>query len=95
MKKSAILRKPKQWGKLAAIVVVAGYFLVTVISQQINLHQIRRETAEYDRAIAALESEYQQLEQKQKFYTTDEFYAEKARDAGYIREDEVLFVMNH
>ena len=42
-----------------------------------------------------MEKEYEVLKEKAKYNSTDEFYEDKARDEGYVREDETVFVVGN
>lgn len=74
--------------------IIAG-FLYTLVSQQLRLISIRRETAQCEREISAMEKEYDVLKEKAKYNSTDEFYEDKARDEGYVREDETVFIVGN
>ena len=80
---------------MAAFVVVFGWFFLTLFSQQFNIADIRRQRAQYEEEIAAKKEQYEILEEKAKHSSSDDFYEEKARDEGYIREDETQFVVGN
>ena len=69
--------------------------MCTLISQQIRLVSIRRETAQCREEIADKEKEYERLSEKAKYNSSDDFYERKARDEGYAREDETVFVVGN
>ena len=74
--------------------IIAG-FLYTLVSQQLRLISIRRETARCEKEISVMEKEYDALKEKAEYNSTDEFYEDKARDEGYVREDETVFVVGN
>ena len=81
--------------RVIVIFLIMGGFVCTLISQQIRLINIRRETAQCKEVIAVKEKEYKTLEEKAKYNSSDDFYERKARDEGYVREDETVFVVGN
>ena len=81
--------------RLAAFILIIGGFLYTLTAQQLRLISIRRETAKCEEEIALQEKEYERLKEKANYSSSDRFYEEKARDEGYVREDETLFVVGN
>lgn len=81
--------------RLAAFILIIGGFLYTLTAQQLRLISIRRETAKCEEEIALQEKEYERLKEKANYSSSDKFYEEKARDEGYVREDETLFVVGN
>lgn len=75
-------------------VLVCG-FVYTMISQQIRISAIRNETEACEREIAKQEQIYAELKEKAKDNSTDEFYEQKARDEGYVRDDETVFIVGN
>ena len=75
--------------------LIIGGFLYTLLGQQIRLVNIRRETARYEKEISKMEKEYERLSKKAEYSSSDEFYEEKARGEGYVREDETIFVIGN
>jgi len=80
---------------LILCILILGGFLYTLTAQQLRLMSIRREDARCKEEIALKEKELERLEEKAKFSSSDRFYEEKARDEGYVREDETLFVVGN
>ena len=80
---------------LVTLILIIGGFLYTLAAQQLRLISIRRETARCEQEIALKEKEYERLEEKANYSSSDRFYEEKARDEGYIREDETQFVVGN
>ncbi len=80
---------------LAVCILVFGGFLLTVFGQEKNLSGIRKDIAENEKQIATLKEEYELLEENEAKNSGDEFFEAKAREEGYIREDEVLFVVGN
>ena len=80
---------------LLICIFVFGGFLYTVFGQEKSLSDIRKNIADNEKRISVLEEEYKDLEETEAKNSGDEFYEEKARDEGYIREDEVLFVVGN
>ena len=79
---------------LVCCVLVCG-FGYTMISQQIRISAIRSETEACEHEIAKQEQIYAELKEKAKDNSTDEFYEEKARDEGYVRSDETVFIVGN
>lgn len=79
---------------LICCVLICG-FVYTMIAQQIRISAIRNETQECEREIAKQEKIYAELKEKAKDNSTDEFYEEKARDEGYVRDDETVFIIGN
>ena len=73
-------------------VVVCG-FLYTLVSQQLRLANIRRETKQCQEQIAQQNKEYEKSKKEAEYSSTDEFYEDKARAEGYVRPDETVFVI--
>ena len=76
-------------------VLVIGGFLFTLVSQQLRISSIRRETKQYEERTAVLEKEYDKLSKKEKYNSTDASVERKARDEGYVRSDETVFVVGN
>ncbi len=79
---------------LIAILVFGG-FLVAVIGQENTLSDIRKEQAFYEQENASKKEELAEAEKDEAYSSSDEFYENKARDEGYVREDEVQFVVGN
>lgn len=94
-KKNAKNKNKKNLFRMAVWCFVAGVFLYTLVTQQINLASIRRETAQCKAEIDAQKEEYSRLKEKAKYNSTDEYYEEKARDKGYVRDNETVFVVGN
>ena len=80
---------------LAFCILVCGGFLCTLFSQGQTQARIRKELARVNEEIAVKKEQYELLEEKQERNSGDDFYEEKARDEGYVREDETLFVVGN
>ena len=80
---------------LAVCALVFGGFLCTVFGQEQNLSTIRKEQISLEEEIAIKKEQLRLLEEKEEKNSGDEFYEEKARDEGYVREDETLFVVGN
>ena len=76
-------------------VLVIGGFLYTLTAQQFRLISIRKETARCNEEIALQEREYEKLKEKAAYSSSDRFYEEKARDEGYVRENETVFIVGN
>ncbi len=72
--------------------VIAG-FLCKLVSQQMYLSEIRNEKKQCEQQIASLEEQKKTLEREAKYNSSDDYYEEKLRDEGYIRDDEIAFVI--
>jgi len=97
-KRSAKKRKKRtrsDYIRLIVCFLVIGGFLYTLASQQLRLISIRRETAQCEKEIALQEKEYERLKKKAEYSSSDEFYEEKARDEGYVRDNETVFVIGN
>lgn len=81
--------------RVAVCVLVIGGFLYTLAAQQIRLMNIRSETARCEEEIALQEKEYERLKEKAEYSSSDKFYEEKARDEGYVLENETVFVVGN
>ena len=81
--------------RLTLFILVFGGFFYTLFTQQLTMADIRRQQAQCEEEIAAKQAQYEILEEKAKNSSSDEFYEEKARDEGYIREDETQFVVGN
>jgi len=81
--------------RLFLVCAVGIGFFGTLISQQITLADIRRETDECSALISEREEEFERLKKKAKYNSTDEYYEEKARDEGYVRDDETVFIVGN
>ncbi|MBR1970905.1 MAG: septum formation initiator family protein [Clostridia bacterium] len=97
-KKTTVKEKKMQKNDFMRVViccVVVCGFIYTMISQQIRISAIRNETEACEREIAKQEQIYAELKEKAKDNSTDEFYEEKARDEGYVRSDETVFIVGN
>ncbi len=94
LKKNAASTK-SYYIRLAVGLFVVGAFLFTMASSQLRIIDIRRETAQCREEIAQRREEYESLKEKAKYNSSEKFYEDKARDEGYIREDETLFVVGN
>ena len=81
--------------RLAVCILIIGGFLYTLAAQQFRLISIRRETAQCNEEIVLQEKEYERLKEKAAYSSSDRFYEEKARDEGYVREDETVFIVGN
>ena len=75
--------------------LLVGSFLYTLVTQQINLVSIRKQTAQCRQEISEKKALYKMYKEKAESNSTDEFYEEKARDEGYVRSDETVFVVGN
>lgn len=81
--------------RLMVSILIIGGFLYTLTAQQFRLMNIRKETARCDEEIALQEKEYEKLKEKAAYSSSDRFYEEKARDEGYVREGETVFIIGN
>ena len=81
--------------RVVVCVLIIGGFLYTLAAQQIRLMSIRSETARCEEEIALQEKEYERLKEKAEYSSSDKFYEEKARDEGYVLENETVFVVGN
>ena len=81
--------------RIVLCVLVVGGFLYTLAVQQLRLIDIRRETAQCKKEIALQEKEYEKLKEKAEYSSSDKFYEEKARDEGYVLENETVFIVGN
>lgn len=79
--------------RIAVCSLIICGFLYTLVSQQIRLTTIRRETAQYEEELALQKKEYERYSEKAEHSTSDDFYEEKAREEGYVYENETVFVV--
>lgn len=97
-KRTAKTRKKMSRSDYIRVIVcflIIGGFLYTLASQQIRLINIRRETAQCEKEIAIQEKEYERLKKKAEYSSSDKFYEEKARDEGYVRKNETVFIIGN
>ena len=97
-KRTAKTQKNNARSKYIRIILcflILGGFLYTLVGQQIRLASIRRETTRCEKEISKMEKEYERLSKKAQYSSSDEFYEEKARNEGYVREDETVFVIGN
>ncbi len=73
--------------------VVVLVFLVAVCSTLIGILEVRGDIRDCSNAIAQKQNELKQLEQKKKYYESDEFLEDAVRDGGYVGDDETVFVI--
>lgn len=81
--------------RMAVFAAVIVTFLCTFVSQQLRIAEIQRETKQCKSQIAMQKEEYDRLEKKAEYNSSEDFYEEKARDEGYVREDEIVFVVGN
>ncbi len=81
--------------RLIVCILVVGGFVGTLISQQIRISSIRRETEQCKKQYAVQEEEYERLSKKAEYSASDEFYEKKARDEGYVSSDETVFIVGN
>lgn len=97
-KKSARSKRKRtraDYVRLAIWGLVIGGFICTLISQQLHLSSIHRETEQCKKQIALQEEEHEKLSKKAEFNASDEFYEQKARDEGYVSSNETVFVIGN
>ncbi len=83
------------YARVTISILIIGGFLYTLTAQQFRLVDIRKETARCREEIALQEKEYEKLKEKAAYSSSDRFYEEKARDEGYVREDETVFIIGN
>ena len=93
-------RKKRVWTRdsiiyLVICVLVFGGFLYTFIVQEKTLSDIRKQQAFYNEEIVIKEGELAEAEERAAHSSPDKFYEDKARDEGYIRDDETQFVVGN
>ena len=81
--------------RFAVCILIIGGFLYTLTAQQFRLASIRKETARYQEETVLKQKEYDRLEEKAQYSSSDKFYEDKARDEGYVREDEIVFIVGN
>ncbi len=79
--------------RIAVFGVVLIAVMYTLISQQLRIASIRKEKEQCNQQIAAKEKEYEKLSEKAEYSASDDFYEQKARDEGYVRSNETVFVV--
>lgn len=75
--------------------LIVGGFLYTLVNQQLRLISIRREMARCEQETAVKQEEYERLKKKEEYYSSDKYREEKVRDEGYVRDDEIVFVVGN
>ena len=79
--------------RIAVCSLIICGFLYTLVSQQIRLTTIRKETAQCKEELALQKKEYERFNEKAEHSASDDFYEEKAREEGYVYENETVFVV--
>lgn len=92
--KSNMLKNTRFISVIIAVLLICS-FLYTLIGQQIRLIEIRREIAACEKEIDSKKEEQSLLKEKAEYSSSDKFYEDKARDEGYVREDETVFVIEN
>lgn len=92
--KSNMLKNTRLISVIVGVLLICS-FLYTLIGQQIRLIEIRREIAACEKEIDSKKEEQSLLKEKAEYSSSDKFYEDKARDEGYVREDETVFVIEN
>ena len=72
--------------------IVAAYIVVLIIVQQGSLDNQRQKYEEAKEQLQQAEQYQSELLEQQEYVGTDEYKEEKAREAGYVEENETVFV---
>ena len=81
--------------RLAVCILIIGGFLYTLTAQQLYINGIRKETARYEEEKVIQQKEYERLKEKAAYSSSDKFLEEKARDEGFVYDDEVVFIVGN
>jgi len=80
---------------LAVCLFVLGGFLCTVFGQEQSLSRIRKEINNNEKEIALKEEEYEILTEEEEKKSGDEHIEDILRKEGYVRENEILYVVGN
>ena len=91
MKRQAKTGRKFNW-KNIIFIGLAIYLLVLLFTQQSTLDRNRASYRSLQNKIAGEQSENNRLQEEYDRIGTDEYIEEKAREAGLVRSDEIVFV---
>ena len=80
---------------IGIIVVVSVGFLYTFVSLQNRLENIREDRAECEREYDSKQEEYEKLMRKAEANNSKDYLEKKARDEGYVLENETVFIVTN
>ena len=75
--------------------VIALVIVVLLFAQQGSLDAQRQEYADKLRQLEEAQRYNVELQEKLEYVGTDEYREEKAREEGYVEEDEIVFVSDN
>ncbi len=85
-----------RWGRLvvpAALLVVLGFFAVTVLDQQARMNDMTTEEEALTRELEDLSTERDRLDRMIDYASTDAYIEQMARDLlGWVKKGETRFV---
>ncbi len=85
-----------RWGRLvvpAALLVVLGFFAVTVLDQQARMNDMTTEEEALTRDLEDLSTERDRLDRMIDYASTDAYIEQMARDLlGWVKKGETRFV---
>lgn len=85
-----------RWGRLvfpAALLVVLGFFAVTVLDQQARMNDMAAEEEQLTRDLEDLSTERDRLDRMIDYASTDAYIEQMARDLlGWVKKGETRFV---
>ncbi len=88
-------RKSSDYIRLAIVLLVLGSFLYTFMSLQQRLWGIREDRIKCENEYKAKKEEYELAKQQSDANASSDYYEKKARDEGYVLENEVVFVIGN
>ncbi len=88
-------RKSSDYIRLAIVLLVLGSFLYTFMSLQHRLWSIREDRIKCENEYKAKKEEYELAKQQSDANASADYYEKKARDEGYVLENEVVFVIGN
>lgn len=75
--------------------VLALIIVVMIFAQQASLDAQRQSYDDKVRQLAEAQKYNSELQEKLEYVGTDEYREEKAREEGYVEEDEIVFVSDN
>ncbi len=85
--------KPKaHFFRTILLVVVVGYAVWVIISQQADINKNKKAIADVDSQIQSEEIRTEELTHEKEQVGTPEYMKKKARENGMVKSDEILYI---
>lgn len=86
-------RKKRVNFKVLFVTLLIIYISVAIIGQQSKINNLDKEIGETKNLIMQKEKEFEELEDREQVYGSDEYVERVARERlGYVRPDETVFI---